>query len=311
MAQRNRHAGPGTWHHVYNRGIGKRILFASRADYRFFKALMACAVRRGDIEIHVFCLLGTHFHLLVRVPPGGDLSKAMGRIQNAYARWFNRRNRRDGPLYRGRFRSKSVNSTTYWITLWRYIEHNPVSAGVCNHPAAYEHGSARYYATGRHPRWLTTSRAHAIATSRHGFPSLAAGFEALVATPLSEEERQIVEARLDGTADEDPTDDLLAMSPVSFQRWAAEKARNADGLRPSLPMAAKGSIKRALEVHAADLASCELRISRKSLDASRLLEAALLHELAGMRCEQVAQAMGVSNGTISRWIRIHRVCSST
>jgi len=97
MAQRIRKAGPGTWHHVYNRGIDKRVIFATRADYVHFKSLMACSVRRGEIEIHAFCLLGTHFHLLVRIPQGGDLSKAMGRIQNAYARWFNRRSRRSFP----------------------------------------------------------------------------------------------------------------------------------------------------------------------------------------------------------------------
>jgi REP element-mobilizing transposase RayT len=86
MAQRRRFAQPDTWHHVYNRGIGKRILFGNRADYRKFTALMACAVRRGEIEIHAFCLLGTHFHLLCRIPEGGDLSRAMMRIQNAYTR---------------------------------------------------------------------------------------------------------------------------------------------------------------------------------------------------------------------------------
>ena len=308
MAQRIRKARPGTWHHVYNRGIGKRVIFATRADYLRFKTLMACSVRRGEIEIHAFCLLGTHFHLLVRVPLGGDLSKAIGRIQNAYARWFNRRNCRDGPLFRGRFRSKPVTSTTYWVTLWRYIERNPVSARICKHPAAFEHSSARYYTTGRHPPWLTTTQAHAITTGLHGFPNLAAGFKALIGSPLSIEEEQLVEARLRGVITEDPTDDLLKMSSATFHQWAAMKARNADGLKPSLPLAAISAVLGALKVHAAELSSCRIRFSRKSLDAQQLAKAGLLHELTGMTCEQIAIEMNATNGTVSRWIRAHRRC---
>jgi REP element-mobilizing transposase RayT len=308
MAQRIRRARPGTWHHVYNRGIGKRVIFATRADYVRFKTLMACSVRRGEIEIHAFCLLGTHFHLLVRVPQGGDLSRAMGRIQNAYTRWFNRRNRRDGPLFRGRLRSKPVTSTTYWVTLWRYIELNPVSARICKHPAAFEHSSARYYATGRHPRWLTTTQTHAITTDLHGFPSLAAGFMALIGSPLSKEEEQLVQARLRGVTAEDPTDDLLEMTSESFRQWAATKALNADGLKPSLPLAAVSAVLGALNDHAAEFSRCPIRFSRKSLDAQRLAKAGLLHELTGMKCEQIANGMGATNGTVSRWIRAHRRC---
>jgi REP element-mobilizing transposase RayT len=66
MARNLRYDIPGSWHHVMNRGIARRAVFESRADFRMFMSCMARAVRRGDIEIHAFCLMNTHFHMLVR-----------------------------------------------------------------------------------------------------------------------------------------------------------------------------------------------------------------------------------------------------
>ena len=62
---------------------------------RYFLSRVARAVRRGEIEVHSFCIMATHFHLLVRSPTG-RLSEAMRRIQNEYVRYFNRKRRRDG-----------------------------------------------------------------------------------------------------------------------------------------------------------------------------------------------------------------------
>ncbi len=89
-----------------NRGLARRTVFESREDFRMFLACMAQAVRRGGIEIHAYCLMSTHFHLLVR-SPCERLFDALRRTQNQYAPWFNRRRRRDGPLIRCRFRTCS------------------------------------------------------------------------------------------------------------------------------------------------------------------------------------------------------------
>src|SRR5437867_1139696 len=102
-----------------NRGIARRPVFETRADIRFFLACLARAVRRGELEVHVFCVLTTHFHLLVRSPIG-RLAVAMKRIENAYVRYYNRTRRRDGPLFRGRFRSRPVESLRYRNLLVRY-----------------------------------------------------------------------------------------------------------------------------------------------------------------------------------------------
>ncbi len=99
MPRRPREDEPGAWHHVMNRGIARRALYEDRRDVRCFLACLALAARAGLIEVHAWCVMTTHFHLLVRSPVG-QLSDAMRRVQREYSRAFNRRH---GALARGRF----------------------------------------------------------------------------------------------------------------------------------------------------------------------------------------------------------------
>ncbi|MCP4198800.1 MAG: hypothetical protein GY762_16770, partial [Proteobacteria bacterium] len=133
-----------------NRGIAKRVLFETRSDGRYFLSRLARQVRAGRIEVHAFCLMTTHFHLLVRSPIG-KMSEAMRRAQNDYSRYFNRKRRRDGSLIRGRFFSKPVYSDQYRHTLIRYIDANPVKAKMVKRSLEYELGSAFLFTRGRGP----------------------------------------------------------------------------------------------------------------------------------------------------------------
>ena len=180
MGQRERQDGPGVRHHVMCRGIGKRIVLSLRADFRYLLSQLARAYRRDQLELEAYSLLGTHFHLLV-MTEGGTLSEGVRRVLNGYSRWFNRRNRRDGPLFRGRFRSKPVTSDTYLRTLLRYIDNNPVKAGLCAHPAEWPWGSARSYCGGLVPRWLAVGRVQQrlLGWSRPGLAAEAAYGEML------------------------------------------------------------------------------------------------------------------------------------
>jgi putative transposase len=74
MVRRPRLDAPGAWFHVVNRGIARRVVFPDTLHVRLFLALLACAVRRGEIEVHVLCIMPTHSHLLVRSPSGRLLS---------------------------------------------------------------------------------------------------------------------------------------------------------------------------------------------------------------------------------------------
>src|SRR5437667_8847266 len=137
-----------------NRGIARRTVFETRTDVRAFLALLARAVRERRIEVHAFVVLATHFHLVVR-SLDGEISETVRLLENPYVRRFNRRRRRDGPLFRGRFRSLPVESGHYFHTLVRYIDQNPVEARLVARAEDYEHGSARRLVLDApRPRWL-------------------------------------------------------------------------------------------------------------------------------------------------------------
>ena len=99
----------GAAFHITNRAIARRTLVENVADVRFFMAQLAKVVRAGLLEVHAFCLMTTHYHLLVGSPVG-RLADAIRRVQLSYARWYNRGRLRDGPLFRGRFRSSRITS---------------------------------------------------------------------------------------------------------------------------------------------------------------------------------------------------------
>ena len=97
MARRLRDDAPGQWHHGTNRGHCRRTMFENERDCRKFLSLLAKEVRAGRLEVHAFCLMLNHYHLLVRSPKG-QLSQAMANLQREYTRWFNRSRGRDGTL---------------------------------------------------------------------------------------------------------------------------------------------------------------------------------------------------------------------
>jgi REP element-mobilizing transposase RayT len=230
-----------------NRGIARRIVFRGRADIRFFLCLLALAVRRGEIEVHSFVIMNTHYHLLVR-SPCGMLSTAMRRIQQEYVRYFNRANGRDGPLFRGRFRSRPVLSLRYRCTVVRYIDHNAVQAGMVKSPEDYPFGSAAYHAEGhRRPRWLTVGWLDAVvaAVARE---NPRATYASVWGRRPTVAERALVAARVRSKASlVDEWEDLLTSSPPHILAWMRRRAALADGLPAGQPVVAPKVVQRTLE----------------------------------------------------------------
>ena len=158
MARRPRDDAAGRWHHVTNRGLAKRTMFEGERDFRMFLAFLAREVRAGRLEVHAFCLMLSHYHLLVR-SPNGQLSVAMANVQREYSRWFNRSRRRDGPLVKDRFKSKVVRDMAYRCNVVTYIHDNPVSAKEVANQADFRASSAWYWARRQEhkmPKWLAT-----------------------------------------------------------------------------------------------------------------------------------------------------------
>ena len=148
---------PGLWHHVMNRGAGARDVFLVKEDYESFLDLVAEAGLRWGLRVHAAALMSNHFHLLVQ-DTEGLLSRGMRHILGVYTQRFNLRHDADGALFRGRFRSRLVQTEEYLGELVRYIHLNPVRAQMVETAGAYRWSSHRHYLgpSPHVPSWLHT-----------------------------------------------------------------------------------------------------------------------------------------------------------
>jgi len=96
-----------------------------------------------------------HFHLLVTPTASNGLPRFMKALDGTYVVYYNRRHQRIGTLWNGRYRGILIEDARYWLTCLRYIEQNPVRAGIVRQPDAYQWSSYQAHAFGRWPEWLT------------------------------------------------------------------------------------------------------------------------------------------------------------
>ena len=120
----------GLIYHVLNRGNEKRLIFADADDYQEFLDLMARAQERFPINILAYCLMPNHFHLVGQAPVAAELAKKMHWLLSTHARRFRSKWEGAGHVWQGRFKSFPVQSDHHLITLLRYVEGNPVRAGL-------------------------------------------------------------------------------------------------------------------------------------------------------------------------------------
>lgn len=136
MARRPRYILPGVAVHVIQRAINRVACFRVDADYLVYLSHMQELSAKHDCAVHAYCLMTNHVHLLL-TPATDSCTALMRDIGRRYVPYFNRRNERTGTLWEGRFRSCIVESARYVLACYRYIELNPVRAGMVAHPAAY------------------------------------------------------------------------------------------------------------------------------------------------------------------------------
>lgn len=134
---------PG-YYHVINRGVEQRVVFAEEEDYRYFEELLCSYAKSYGITIHNYCLMSNHYHLLVEIAQE-NLSKFMRQLGMNYAIYFNKKQKRSGHLWQGRFKSWYVTDEAYLYTLMLYIEQNPLKAGLVKEAEAYPYSSAHYF----------------------------------------------------------------------------------------------------------------------------------------------------------------------
>ena len=231
----------------------------------------------------------------------------MMRIQNAYARYRNRRNRQDGPVFRGRFGSRPATSFVYWVTLLRYLAHNPLEAGLCNHPFQYPHGSAMYFAAPRAARWFNRNGVTERLERAGAELNTSRDFAALIRAPLTRGEAELIERRMvSPRVAEDDLDDLYRAPPAHLARWMARKIEAAGGRSPWIPIAAPHAVAQTIRRLEQETGEWKIHVGRKSQDAWSCVLAGLLHALACLSTDDAAAVAGCHRATAARWIKLHR-----
>jgi putative transposase len=155
MARRPRIYIPGLSLHVVQRGNNKGDVFRATSDYRFFLKLLHHESARCDVAIHAYALMTNHFHLMATPAKDSGLSTMMQSIGRAYVPVFNLKHQRTGGLWEGRFRSFVIETESYWLKCMRYVELNPVRAGMTSRPDDYKWSSARAHVVGHEDDVLT------------------------------------------------------------------------------------------------------------------------------------------------------------
>jgi len=148
MPRRPRLTLPGIPLHLIQRGNNRQACFFSDEDYHAYLTWLDEYARSSACQVHAYVLMTNHVHLLISAADSDGPGRLMKALGQRYVQYVNRRYRRSGTLWEGRFRSCLVEDERYLLACQRYIELNPVRARIVADPAAYCWSSHRAHAQG-------------------------------------------------------------------------------------------------------------------------------------------------------------------
>jgi putative transposase len=146
---------PGCAQHVIQRGNNREACFYNEADYQAYLSFLKDAAVKYQVAIHAFVLMTNHVHLLLTPSDAQGLSRMMQAQGRKYVQYFNYTYGRSGTLWEGRYKSTVVDTDNYLLTVYRYIELNPVRANMVSHAADYPWSSYQGNALGKPIQLLT------------------------------------------------------------------------------------------------------------------------------------------------------------
>lgn len=154
MARMARVVVPGYPHHVTQRGNRRQKTFFNAADYRYYIELMAEFSIAAATQVWAYCMMPNHVHLVMVPDRESGLREALGEAHRRYTRYVNFREGWRGHLWQERFHS-FVMDERYLLSAVRYVEMNPVSAGLCKQPGDWPWSSAGAHLKGEDDRLVT------------------------------------------------------------------------------------------------------------------------------------------------------------
>ena len=141
--------------HIMHRGNNRQNIFKTKEDMRRMKADIKESLLKSECELHAYVIMNNHLHLLLTPSDKEQLAVFMQSMANRYVRYFNAKHKRTGTIWEGRYKSCLIDSSNYLFTLYKYIEMNPVKAGMVKNSQDYEWSSYRHNALGKIDPLLT------------------------------------------------------------------------------------------------------------------------------------------------------------
>ena len=273
-----------------NRAMGGARIFIDKGESERFLDNLARAVERFAVVIHAFCLMPSHYHLLVQIKET-NLSSAIQWLNVSYAAYFNKKHERKGHLFQGRFKAILVDGDQYIKELSRYIHLNPVRAGMVEKPHQYPWSSYPYFiGCSECPDWLKTDWL----------------LGCFVESKKAAEQvyREFVEgAQLDSI--KNPHDDLVEgflLGDSQFVEWIKERflrGRKSDGEIPQLKhLLPRPSVEAVIAETCRTVGTREEDIRRKGpkRNLGRDLAIYLARECTGLSCKELGAIFGGVSG---------------
>jgi putative transposase len=204
--------------HIIQRGNNRQATFFAEEDYRFYLDRLLDASRKYHCTIYAYVLMTNHVHLLASAGRAYALSRMMQHLGRYFVRYINRVYKRSGTLWEGRFKASLVDTENYFLRCCRYIECNPVRAGMVSGPGEYSWSSYGYHAFGIDDKLLSVHE-------RYGNLG------------TSDEERQLAYRRLFAT--ELDTKELAEIRNTVNRGWPLGNDRFKDEIERALQRAAR------------------------------------------------------------------------
>lgn len=166
MARPLRIEFPNAVYHVTSRGDRREPIFVDDEDREALLRVVAQGMDRFSAQVLAYCLVGNHYHFVLHTREA-NLSRLMRHVNGVYTQAFNRRHGKSGHLFQGRFKAILVDRDSYLLEVCRYVELNPVRAGLVAEPAAWPWSSYRAHAgLADTPPWLDTLGLHGYLLGR-------------------------------------------------------------------------------------------------------------------------------------------------
>lgn len=159
MARLPRLVLPGHPQHVIQRGNNRQSIFREDEDYEFYLEKLLAASKKHQCDVHAYVLMTNHVHLLVTPHTEEGIGQMVQMIGRYYVQYFNKKYKRTGTLWEGRYKATLISTDQYLLTCMRYIEENPVRAkNMVNHPSEYYWSSYHYNALGEYDELVVPQR---------------------------------------------------------------------------------------------------------------------------------------------------------